>query len=202
MMTLNEYFEAKLELMAAGETCVLTREAIAELLKKFPAGARPTQRRPLPRLGTARLAEYFEKSVSTIRSWCAGGIFGDPVSIDSPYGYRVPQDRVEAVKARLDGGESIVKGKWFVPQSKAAAPAETPGPPAEDGSDQPGAGAGIGEAAAAETSSASPPEAEASVERDSAGSIQFTPAPPGSGKGKLAGWDGAKQGNAKVKKSA
>lgn len=74
------------------------------------------------------MGELFEKAPSTIRTWCAASVFGDPKTL-KPNGkdWSVPQDRIDGLLEKLAEGYQITAKGLRKPESRAGGSKEDGG---------------------------------------------------------------------------
>ena len=100
-MTPFERLRQVAELLPAGTSVTVTREALLEALAGPGAPAQPSAEPPGD-LTVAELAERFRRSASTVRGWCERGRFEGAYKLNGR-DWRVPPAAIETFRERERG---------------------------------------------------------------------------------------------------
>lgn len=144
-MCIAEYLTQRANEMGPNESLTIDRGWIEWLLEAHTCGCGGSVSdtavgNPASLHGYApqELANLFGNAPSTIRGWCALGVFGDPTTL-KPNGrdWHVPLNRVEALQSRLAEGYQITSEGLCAPEDSIATagddPTTPPAPPPAKG---------------------------------------------------------------------
>lgn len=114
-MCISDFLRTKAKGMGPTEQVTIDRDWIEWLLEHHacecgthPEGENLPSPASLEGYSVVELEALFDKKSSTIRSWCARGVFGDPSTLKpNGRGWHVPEDRVSELREKLSRGWRI-----------------------------------------------------------------------------------------------